>query len=119
MATPTNNFVLAIACLGVIATPALADHIDGKKHYHNNQPYYDEMSRSDFIALNAGDAPQANIAIQADDVWPSYINDTHFHTDGRTGEKTTIEFLKRRASPPNQPAPSIVINTGGAPPAAP
>jgi hypothetical protein len=118
MATPTSKFALAFAGLCLIAAPALADHKDGKKHY-NNEPYYDAMSRSDFIALNAGDAPQANITIQADDVWPSYVNDTHIHTEGVVGELVIKKFKARNAPAAAPPAPSITINAGPPAPGAP
>ena len=118
MATPANKAFLIIAGFCFAAAPALADHKNGKKHYYN-EPYYNELSRSDFIALNAGNAPQANITIEADEIWPAYVNDTHFHTEGVVGEKIINEFRKRRASPPAQPAgPTITINAGG-PPATP
>lgn len=109
MANPANKFL--IACIGLcLATPALANDL-----FIPNQPYYDDMSRSDSIALNAGDATQSNITIHAEEVWPSYVNDTHIHTDGVAGE-LVIKKLKARHSPaPPPPPPSITINAGPIP----
>ncbi len=118
MATPASKSVLFIAGICLAAAPALADHKHGKKH-HYNEPYYNELSRSDFIALNAGNAPQANITIQADEVWPSYVNDTHIHGDGVNGELVIKNFKARHAPAAAAPAPSITINAGAVAPAAP
>ncbi len=118
MARPTNKSLLILAGFCVCATPALAESEDVLKHYKNN-PYYDEMSRSDFIALNAGDAPQSNITIHAEEVWPSYVNDTHFHTDGVDAEKIMVEFHKRRATPPKEPSSAPLINLNNFPPPTP
>ncbi len=118
MATPINKTLLVHAGFCLLAAPALAEHRDGKKHYYN-EPYYNAMSRSDFIALNAGDAPQANITIHSDEVWPSYVNDTHIHTDGVVGEQVIRKFKARHAPAAAAPAPSITINAGAPAPAAP
>lgn len=117
MATLTNKSLLVFTAFCLFAAPVFAEHKDGKKHYIN-EPYYNALSRSDFIALNAGDATQSNITIQADEVWPSYVNDTHIHTDGVVGEQVIKKFKARHAPAAAAPAPSITINAGP-PPAAP
>lgn len=118
MAIPANKTVLFIAGFCFAAAPALADQKNGKKHYYN-EPYYNELSRSDFIALNAGNAPQANITIEADEIWPAYVNDTHFHADGVNGELVIKNFKARHAPAAPAPAPSITINAGAPVAAAP
>jgi hypothetical protein len=63
MANPASKILFTAALLSSVSSVALAQN-------------FDEMSRSDFISIDAGDAPQSNIAIQTPTPWPEYINDT-------------------------------------------
>lgn len=67
-----NKSLLVAASMFVAAVPALAQD-------------YTDLSRSDFISLSAGDAPQANISIQTPTPWPYYVNNTHIHGNGKRG----------------------------------
>jgi hypothetical protein len=97
MALPTSKILIATAALLVSASGAVSDN-------------FDELSHSDSISVNAGDANAANIAIQAEDLWPSYLNKTHIHTDGAQMELVIKKFHKRHSA--DQAAPSTVINIG-------
>jgi peptide deformylase len=97
MAFPTSKFLIVTAALLVVGSGAVAEN-------------YDELSRSDSISVNAGDANAANMAIQAEDMWPSYLNQTHIHTDGTQMELVIKKFHKRHSA--DQAAPSTVINIG-------
>lgn len=107
MANQTSKFLIAVIGAGVLgfANPARAQE-------DVTDPYYNGASRSDFIALNAGDAPQANIAIQTPTPWPYYINDTDIPMDGTPGVDLIRKFLNRHAAEPPPPGPSITINAG-------
>ena len=95
-----NSLALAALAVASLATPVLAeDYI------------YNYASRSDFISLAAGDAPQANIAIQHPTPWPSYVNDTNFRTPARQGV-SALENMFLRYEGGSDPAPSTVINIG-------
>lgn len=91
---------IALAAMGLLAlaAPAFAQK-------------YNYASRSDFISLSAGDAPQANIAIQHPTPWPSYVNDTNFRTPARQGV-SALENMFKRYEGGSDPAPSTVINIG-------
>jgi hypothetical protein len=106
MANPTNKFVMALFGFAVLAGPAVA-----KDAY--NQPYYNDASRSDFIALDAGDAGQHNIAVQTPTPWPSYINDTDIPMAGDAGALIYGEYLGRHAKQAQSPV-TINLNLGGA-----
>ena len=95
-----NKLTLALLILASSTAPALAEN------YNTNY-----ASRSDFISLSAGDAPQANIAIQHPTPWPSYVNDTNFRTPARQGV-SALENMFLRYEGGSDPAPSTVINIG-------
>ena len=99
MARRISKLVLAAAALAVCAVPAVAQN-------------YDELSRSDFISLSAGNAAQSNISIQTPTPWPSYVNDTHFHADSRVGLTAIENLIKRYQKGSEPPPPSTVINIG-------
>jgi hypothetical protein len=93
----TNRFAIAILMLGTAAVPAVAQN-------------YDELSRSDFISLSAGNATQSNIAIQTPTPWPPYVNNVRIPGNGERGV-LTIEQLNARYAPV-QTVPQTVINVG-------
>ena len=93
-----NSIALAAMVLLALAAPALAQN-------------YNYASRSDFISLAAGDAPQANIAIQHPTPWPSYVNDTNLRTPARPGI-SALENMFKRNEGDSSAAPSVVINMG-------
>ncbi len=99
MANPANKISL-IAALALCASAglALADN-------------YDDLSRSDFISTNAGDAGAANVAIQSDNLWPTYLNKTHIHTSGIQSELVMDQYYSRHAK--EEAPPPYVINIGG------
>ena len=100
MALRKSSIALAACGMVALATPALAeDYI------------YNYNSRSDFISLSAGDAPQANITIQSPTPWPSYVNDTHIHTPARQGV-SALEKMFKRYEGGSSAGPSTVINVG-------
>ena len=95
-----NSLALAALAVASLATPVLAeDYI------------YNYASHSDFISLSAGDAPQANIAIQHPTPWPSYVNDTRIQTPARLGV-SALEKMFKRYEPDAAAGPSTVINVG-------
>jgi hypothetical protein len=94
----TSSFVIAILLMGAGAAPAVAQN-------------YDYLSRSDFISLSAGNAPQSNIAIQTPTPWPPYVNNVRIRGNGERGA-LTIEQLNSRYAPV-QAVPQTVINIGG------
>ena len=98
MEHPTSKLVIAVLMLGAAAAPVLAQN-------------YDELSRSDFISLSAGDAAQSNISIQTPTPWPPYVNRVKIPGNGERGA-LTIEQLNSRYRAPAGPAPSTVINVG-------
>jgi hypothetical protein len=102
MTSPTSKLLIVSAALAALASPVFAQDA-------YNDPNYDYGSRSDFISLNAGDANSANIAIQTPHPWPSYINDTHIHSDGTNAEIVMQKYKTRNAK---EAAPSTVINIG-------
>ena len=93
-----NSIALAAMVLLALAAPALAQN-------------YNYASRGDFISLAAGDAPQANIAIQHPTPWPSYVNDTNFRTPARQGV-SALENMFKRYEGESTAAPTTVINIG-------
>ena len=98
MERPTSKLCLATAVIAICAGPALAQN-------------YDDLSRSDFISLSAGDASRANIAIQTPTPWPAYLNNIRIPGDG-TRSVLVIQQLNKRYEAPSAP-PSTVINIGG------
>ena len=97
MVHPTNRFAIAVLMLGMAAAPAVAQN-------------YDELSRSDFISLSAGNAKRANTAIQTPTPWPSYVNKVRIPGNGERGA-LTIEQLNSRYAP-QQAEPQTIINIG-------
>ena len=97
MARQTNKLAMAVLILGATAVPAVAQN-------------YDELSRSDFISLSAGNAKRANLAIQTPTPWPSYVNKVRIPGNGERGA-LTIEQLNMRYAP-QQAVPQTVINIG-------
>jgi hypothetical protein len=47
-----------------------------------DDPYEQNVARSQSITLSAGNAPKSNEAIQVIDPWPRYVYDTHIPGDG-------------------------------------
>jgi hypothetical protein len=109
MANPTNK--LRVVLLASVAVSVLAFAPAFAQDYYN-QPYYNDASRSDFIALDAGDSSQTNIILQADTPTPRRINDTHIHSNGTAGMAIYEEFLRRHAKPAQAPI-TLNFNTGG------
>ena len=93
----TNRFVIAALMLATAAAPAMAQN-------------YDELSRSDFISLSAGNAAQSNIAIQTPTPWPPYVNNVRIPGNGERGVLTIDQLNARYA--PVQAVPQTVINVG-------
>ena len=93
----TSKLIIAVLMLGAAAAPAIAQN-------------YDELSRSDFVSLSAGDAAQSNISIQTPTPWPPYVNSVRIRGNGERGA-LTIEQLNARYAPA-QSAPAAVINIG-------
>jgi hypothetical protein len=91
---------IAALVLIALAGPAAAED------YNTNY-----ASRSDFISLSTGDAPQSNIAIQHPTPWPSYVNDTRFLTPARRGV-SALEKMFKRYEGGSASGPSTVINIG-------
>jgi len=48
-----------------------------------DDPFEHNLIRSQTITLSAGNAKEANAAIQVIDPWPRYVYDTHIPGDGR------------------------------------
>lgn len=100
MAHPANSLFIGAALLTALIQPVAAeDYI------------YNYGSRSDFISLSAGDAPQANIAIQHPTPWPAYVNDTSFRTPSQQGTSALEKMFKRYESKSGSSS-STVINIG-------
>lgn len=96
-----SKSAVAALFLAVFAMPAMAQN-------------YDDLSRSDFISLSAGNAPRANIAIQTPTPWPPYLNDRRIPGYARHGV-TVIEAFDKRYIPPPPPTTVINIGTGSTP----
>jgi hypothetical protein len=94
----TSKLAIAILMLGAATAPAFAQN-------------YDELSRSDFISLSAGNAAQSNISIQTPTPWPPDVNRVKILGNGERGA-LTIEQLNARYAVPSGPAPAAVINIG-------
>ena len=77
-----NKSLLVLVSMIVADVPALAQD-------------YTDLSRSDFISLSAGDAPQANISIQTPTPWPYYVNNTHIHGSAGEGISALEKMYKR------------------------
>jgi hypothetical protein len=97
MAHRTNRFAIVVVMLGAAAAPAMAQN-------------YDDLSRSDFISLSAGNAKRSNTAIQTPTPWPPYVNNVRIPGYGERGV-LAIEQLNSRYAP-QQAAPQTVINIG-------
>lgn len=98
MAHHRSKALLILAGLAAAASPAFAQ-------------YYDELSRSDGIAISAGDAKAANLAIQTPTPWPPYVNNVTIPGIGRHGAAIVENFYKKY----DAPAPSTgstIINIG-------
>lgn len=93
-----NKPLLVLVGLLALATPALAQN-------------YDDLSRSDFISLSAGDAPAANIAIQTPTPWPYYVNKVNIATPSAQGISALDKMFKRYQAKGDS-APTTVINVG-------
>jgi hypothetical protein len=104
MANPTNKIVFACVAILLSSGTALAENA------WPEEPYYNWASRADGIALSAGDASRANIAIQTPTPWPDYLNDTDFEHEGKSAEDLMRRYYGRNAKV--QAAPSTVINVG-------
>jgi hypothetical protein len=98
MALPRNSLLLSLVIVGWFAAPAAAE----------DDPYY-YGSRSDKITLGAGDAVRANIAIQHQTPWPSYVNDTHIRTPARQS-LGALEMMFKRYEPSTSQTQSTVID---------
>jgi hypothetical protein len=104
MANPTNRLILAALMLCCAAPSAVAENA------YPFEPYYNWASRADGIALSAGDANRANIAIQTPTPWPEYLNDTDIEFNARSAEDLMRKYYGRNAKA--APPPSTVINLG-------
>jgi hypothetical protein len=107
MASPTSKLVLGAFVLTLSAAPALAD---GASAYYYGT-YYDYGSRSDGIAISAGDASAANLAIQTPTPWPPYVNDVNIPGIGRHGVAIIDNFYKKYDAQ-QQGTASTIINIG-------
>lgn len=96
MAHLKSKTLLVFAFLAAAAGPAAAQ-------------YYDGLSRSDGIAISAGDANAANTAIQTPTPWPPYVNDVSIERNGIHGAAVMEQFYKKYEA---QAAPTTVINIG-------
>jgi hypothetical protein len=87
-----NRLCLAIALIGSMTFPAIcrAQAVD--------DPFSDYLQRSDSIALGAGNAQNANEAIQTINPWPPYAWDRRITTDGRHAVDS-IERMYRLPDP--------------------
>jgi hypothetical protein len=110
MANPINKLIIACVALICSASATLAENA------WPEEPYYNWASRADGIALSAGDANRANIAIHTPTPWPGYLNDTDIEFNGRSAEDLMRKYYGRNAKA--AAPPSTVINIG-VPPAAP
>ena len=72
-----KRLCLAIALTGAIIVPS------GCRAQAVDDPFSDYLQRSDSIALSAGNAGNANEAIQTITPWPPYAWDRHVTMDGR------------------------------------
>ena len=97
MAHRTNRFAIVVLMLGATAAPVMAQN-------------YDDLSRSDFISLSAGNAKRSNLAIQTPTPWPPYVNNVRIPGYGERGV-LAIEQLNERYAP-QQAVPQTVINIG-------
>ena len=96
-------------------------HHRHKMHQHAMQPlgdvvsnpYYSGLDRSDTIAIDAGDAAAANIAVQTPNPWPDYLNDTEIENSGTMADQVMQEFYARHAEKV-QAAPMVNFNITGA-----
>jgi hypothetical protein len=87
-----NRLCLAIALIGSMIFPGIcrAQAVD--------DPFSDYLQRSDSIALSAGNAQNANEAVQTINPWPPYAWDRHITTDGRHAVDS-IERMYRTPDP--------------------
>jgi hypothetical protein len=87
-----NWLCLATALIGSMLLPAIsyAQAVD--------DPFSDYLQRSDSIALSAGNANNANEAIQTINPWPPYAWDRRITIDGRQGVDA-IERMHRTPDP--------------------
>lgn len=103
MANLASRILLAAVLLSSVSDVALAQN-------------YNELSRSDFVTIDAGEAPQANIAIQTPTPWPAYINDTDIDISvyGSRGVAVFDESY-RRGKPAAAATSTVNINLGSPP----
>ncbi|MDE2383160.1 MAG: hypothetical protein KGO53_00960 [Alphaproteobacteria bacterium] len=76
-------------------------------------PYYTPDDHADTIAISAGNAAAANIAVQTENPWPAYLNDMDFENSGEVSDKVMLEFLARHAKQ-DAPPPTVNFNIVGA-----
>ena len=69
------RLLIAIPTLGVLGACSAGPPFD--------DPFEHNLIRSQTITLSAGNAKEANAAIQVIDPWPRYVYDTHIPGDGR------------------------------------
>ncbi len=99
-----NKLLLTAALLSSVSSVALAQN-------------YDELSRSDFVSIDAGEAPQANITIQSPTPWPAYINDTDIDIAVFGARGIALYDESYRRGKKEAAAPSTVNINLGSPPA--
>jgi hypothetical protein len=78
-----------------------------------DDPYEQNVARSQTITLSAGNAPKSNEAIQVIDPWPRYVYDTHIPGDGQRLAAAVDRYkdvtLLSKAAKPITP----IYNVGG------
>jgi hypothetical protein len=86
-----SRLSLAIGLIWAIALPCIchAQAVD--------DPFSDYLQRSDSIALGAGNASNANEAIQTINPWPPYAGNPRITIDGRQG----VDAIERMHRIPN------------------
>ncbi|HEY2534393.1 MAG TPA: hypothetical protein VGJ20_41840 [Xanthobacteraceae bacterium] len=118
---------LVIGLIGVVILPY------GCNAQAVYDPFSDYLQRSVTISLGAGNAKDANAAIQTIDPWPPYVGDTRIPGDGRRAadavermyrvpdpfERETTGAASGPAAPGGAPGGEVGVSISGAAPATP
>lgn len=78
--------LIAVGLIGLLPSMASAQMVD--------DPFSDYLQRSQGISTGAGNANDANEAIQTITPWPPYVGDRRLRLEGRQGVETIERMYK-------------------------
>ena len=97
--------LVALGLIGLLPTTASAQWVD--------DPFSDYLHRNQGVSTGAGNANDANEAIQTITPWPPYVGDRRIRLEGRQGVETIQRMYK--VPDPFEQKSGVAAGGGGGP----